>query len=83
MNKEDFQCEIKDTMQAIQRYLGANNKNVVFIGALVAFENKEQTKMKKNSGAIFAFGTKKHLRNLLNDLRDTIEDSSEDGFVNL
>ena len=82
--KIDFQCEIKDTMQALQRFLVVNNKNVVFVGALMAFEGKNQEKMKKNTGAIFAHGNKFHLRNLINDLRSTIEDEADkDDFVNL
>ena len=71
-------------MQGLQRFLGANNKNVAFVGALVAFDDKSQTTMKKDTGVMFAYGDLLVLRNMLFDLRNKVEDiADEEDFVDM
>ena len=82
--KKEFQCEIKDLMQGLQRFSGANNKNVAFVGALIAFDDKGQTVMKKDTGVMFAFGDLLVLRNMLFDLRNKVDDlANDDDFVDM
>jgi len=77
-----IQYEIKDMMMSLQRFLATNKNRAVFVGGILAFD--EDGKVKENSGALFAFGQKLDLRNLLFDLRNTIEDEADDkDFVNI
>ena len=76
------QLEIKDTMLSLQRFIAVNNKKVVFVGGMMAFD--KDGKLKEDNGALFAFGSKQDIRNLINDLRNIIEDSAdENDFVNI
>ena len=80
--KKEVQCEIKDTMLALQRFLATNNKKVVFVGGMVAFD--DDGKVKKDTGALFGFGHIDDIRHLLFDLSNIVEDSvNEEGFVNI
>jgi hypothetical protein len=68
-------------MQAIQRFLVANKHKVLFVGAMIALDDEEN--LKEGTGAMFAYGDKEELRDLLNDLRDAVEDkANHKGFVN-
>ncbi|KKL63554.1 hypothetical protein LCGC14_2173970 [marine sediment metagenome] len=79
---DKVQCEIKDTMLSLQRFIAANNKKVIFVGGMLAYDNNGQ--VKDNTGALFAFGNKNELRNLLNDLRNVVDDNAnENDFVNV
>jgi len=77
-HKPDFPPEIKDTIQAIQRFLVAHRNKVIFIGGMATLSDKTN-----NTGAMFGFGNKEDLRDLLNNLRDMVEENAdENGLVN-
>lgn len=94
-NKENIQPELQDIIEMISRYVEANKRKVCFIASFVAFEDgicegcEEETDelIKEDSTRILAYGDKQLLRNMLNDLRDEIEDAPEkdelEGFINL
>jgi hypothetical protein len=92
--EHEVQPELSDILEMLKRYVEANKRKVCFVGNFVAFKNIPGTKCKEcgdecdcvneKASRILAYGDKETLRMMLNDLRDTIEDeSNEEGFVNL
>ena len=79
---EKVQAEVKDLLHSLQRILATNKQRVLFVGALITFN--ENNEPHENGGVMFAHGNKSDLRLMINDLRNNIEDNSnEDGFVNI
>lgn len=73
--KKELQCEVKDVMETINRFIAVNNKKRLgIIGAIVAFD-KEGDIIPANN-LTFGFGNKEDLRFLLNELRDRVEDNA-------
>ena len=86
LNVWQQQPELRDILDAVQRYSKRNNDSC-FVGSFVAFdEGKEDTAAIVNDSAsrFFAFGDKETLLILLDELYTTIEDASDkDGFVSV
>lgn len=96
MEKEILIPEIKDLIDALHRYLTVYKNNASFVLSFMAF--KEGTEKCEDCGEpieeiddrgsrIFVYGNKEVLRNMLNELRDTVEDEPEDpehpNFINI
>lgn len=80
--KEEMQCEMKDIIEMIRRFVIANKHEVAFVGSFIAFDNNGEVKDEAN--LMLGYGEKDVLRLTLNDLRDMIEDDvDKDGFVNV
>ena len=77
----EAQYEIKDIAEMIRRFAITNKNEVTFIGTFMAFD--EEGNIKDDANLIFAYGCKGCLRIALNELRDTIEDEAEEGWVNI
>jgi hypothetical protein len=81
------QPELRDVVEAINRYAIANKHNVIFVGSLVAYNPElksiEDELIIPNKSITFAFGKIAPLRCVLNELRDTIEEEAKDGIVNI
>jgi len=90
-NKKDektpLQCELRDLMEMIRRFIAANNDKVCFVGNFVAFDTKGKNKgdflnTKDGCNIMVSYGQIDTLRTMLNDLRDAVEDEAdEDGEV--
>jgi len=79
----NMQAEARDIIEMISRYGASNRHKCCFIGSFIAFD-EEKNQVKEGSDIVFAFGHKKLLVSMINDLRDTIEeDADEDGIVNI
>lgn len=84
--------ELQDIIDAIERYTETNKNQVCFVVSFVAFkevpgticpECKEECDHDVAEDRMLAYGNKEGLRAVLNDLRDMIEDESDDDdFVN-
>lgn len=77
MSKEVFQPEIKDLLDCLKR-IKALNKETVFIGTIVSFQDKKHSVIKENGSVVFANGDLTELRDLSNHIRDRIEDNVDD-----
>lgn len=89
MIKEIIQPEMQDIMEMIHRYVTANKKNVCFVGSFLAFDEgkiqrDEDDITKDEAGRIFAYGHKKELKRLIDELKEVIKsETDKDGFVNV
>jgi len=91
-NDEVISKELQDIIDAIERYTEANKNNVCFVASFVAFkevpgticpECKEECDHDIAEDRMLAYGNKEALRATLNELRDLVEDESDDeDFVN-
>ncbi len=86
MVEEEIQPELKDIMEAINRYAVVNKNDVAFIGAFIAFdkgkiENEEEDIVKDHSDRLFAYGDRETLLTQLHTLMGLILES-EDEFIN-
>lgn len=86
MIKNGIQPELKDIIEAINRYAVVNKNDVVFVGLFVVFD-KEKVKngkediIKDHSDRLFAYGDKETLLTQLHTLMGLILES-EDEFIN-
>ena len=76
---EKIQKELQDIHGAIEKYVEANKKNVVFVSSFMAFDDDGE--VKDNADRIFAYGNKESLLIQLNDLTKMVLEE-EDDFVN-
>jgi hypothetical protein len=94
MIKEEIQPELSDILEMIHRYCSANKNEVSFIGSFIGFKEDPTRKCAEcgdncdsvddKKSRVFAYGDLETLRILNNELRDIIEDESdEDGFVSI
>jgi hypothetical protein len=90
---DNLSPELKDLLENVKRYC-ASNEDVCFVYGFVGFKKDPEHKCEDcgdecsevddTKTQLGAYGDLPTLRNILNNLRDTIEDSSgRDGFVNL
>ena len=93
-NNEQISSELKDIVENIRRYCVTNKGEVCFVYGFITFEKDPEHKcidcgedcerVKESASRIGAFGHLWNLRELLNGLRDDIEDAmDENGFVNI
>ena len=90
---ENIQPELKDILDSLHRYIVTNKNNCSMIYNVVAYkktENKciecgeECEEVKSNASRFGIYGYMYELREILNQLRDEIEDSAdENGFVSI
>ena len=91
--ESEYSPELKDIIEMIHRYL-AINKDAGFVWSFVAFEKDKDhicvdcgdncDKINDKASRIGAYGDLPLLRNLVNELRDLVEDEvDENGFVNV
>lgn len=85
--------ELKDITEMIGRYIASNKGKVAFVGHFVCFDAKGECEccgehgegfVNEDKSKLIAYGDVGLLRQLINDLRDVIEDESDkDGFVKI
>ena len=91
---EKIQPELRDIIEMLNRFNASNKNNTCFIWSTVAFKKETGTKcdccgdecdtVNDEASRFGAYGDKETLRIMINDLRDLVEDcSDEDGFVNV
>lgn len=92
--EEKITPELSDIAEMISRYCASNKNKVCFVASFVAFKEAPETKcpecgeecnheISDEASNVLAYGDKEILRELLNELRDIIEDSADqDDFVN-
>ena len=73
------QPELKDIMEAINRYAVVNKNEVCFIGTFVAFDKEGE--VKDDSDRFFAYGDRETLLTQLHELLGRLLEE-EDEFVN-
>ena len=96
MEEEQISPELKDVCEMLRRYVEANKQNVCFVASFVAFKEVPGAKCEEcgddctghevsdDASRVLAYGDKETLRVMLNDLRDAVEDvSDEDDFINI
>lgn len=83
MGQREIQPEIKDLIQALNRFIAVNKgQKVVATGTLAVFDKNDNLDRKKN--VIFGYGDIESLRIVLNDLRDRVEDGADqNGMVDI
>ena len=85
--------ELKDLIENIHRYCASNQNNVIFVYGFLGFKKDPEHKcidcgdncdmVNEDKSTLGAYGQLEDLRQLVNNLRDLIEDEiDEDGFVN-
>lgn len=89
---ENLSPELKDILEMIHRY-NASHKEGCFLYSFVGFKKDPEHKcidcgndndiIDDNKSRIGAYGDLYVLRNLLEELRNLIEDEHEEGFVNV
>ena len=80
--KEKTQYELQDIYEMIHRFVVSSKHGVSFVGSFIGFD--KNGKIRDNANRLFAYGYKEDLREMLNELRDMIEDSADDDdWVNL
>lgn len=92
--KEETQPELKDILLALQRYIVANKNNCSLIYNVVSYRKSKTDKcadcgepveeVKENATRFGIYGHILELREVLNQLRDEVEDSvDEKGMVSI
>jgi hypothetical protein len=77
-----IQPELKDVLEAINRFVAVNKDNACFVGGFLVY--KEDDLIRDDGMGSFAYGDKFSLRMILNVLRNTIEDKAdEENFVKI
>jgi hypothetical protein len=96
MQEEKINPEISDITEMINRYCASHKNQVCFVASFVAFkdvpkgtkcpdcgEDCEHT-ISDEASKVFAYGDKEVLRELINELRDIVEDEADDeDFINI
>lgn len=93
IKNEEMQPELKDILEMLNRYTAANKDGVCLVYNLIGFKKDEEHKctdcggdcesINDTASRLGAYGDIHTLRAMINELRDMIEDTHEDGFVNV
>lgn len=97
--EEKMDLELASIIEMINRYCITHKNKVCFVASFVAFKEVSKHKcpdcgeacdheVSDDASRVLAYGDKETLRELLNELRDVIEDyededDNKDGFVNI
>jgi len=85
--------ELKDIIEMIYRYCATNKNNVSFVYSFIGFRKDPTHKcidcgddceqVGEDISTSGAFGDIYTVRELLNELRDIVEEEQEEGFINV
>lgn len=91
-SNKNLQCELKDILEMVHRY-NAIHKEGCFIFRFVGFKDDPEnicecgeccSQYDENKSLLGAYGELETVREMLNELRDVVEDCvDEDGFISV